>query len=159
MKGNWGGFFFFFNMCTFPLHSGFIGILRHGTFCLLKITSLKWLIMEWHVTYMNSWCIKRRRRYFYVHSFDYATANTSFQSNDSVVLHISPDFMQIRPLYPDCVCRIQKTFTLKRGMRANYHEDNDITTSTIFTETTMHLVYPPSPPPPKNCSLQGFFFI
>ena len=147
----------FFNMCTFPLHSGFIGILRHGTFCLLKITSLKWLIMEWHVTYMNSWCIKRRRRYFYVHSFDYATANTSFQSNGSVVLHISSDFMQISALYPDCVCRIQKTFYLETRHEGKLSRREWYNYIHHFHRDHNAPCLPPSPPPQKKCSLQGLF--
>ena len=35
-------------------------------------------------------------------------------------------------------------------MRANYHEDNEMTAFTIFTETTMHVVCLPPPPPPKK---------
>ena len=53
----------------------------------------------------------------------------------------------------------KRPFTLKWGMRANYHEDNDITTFTIFTETTMHLVYPPSPPPQKIALFKVFVYI
>ena len=44
-------------------------------------------------------------------------------------------------------------------MRANYHEDNGITTFTIFTETTMDVVYPlPAPQKKKKLIAIAFDF-